>query len=83
MLKKGVTLVKFTRPASAMRVVLDAVNNNCKTKTAVKKQTGLKLIQVEAALRNLIFTGAVIRTEKVISKKRRSFYHSKQESAEC
>ena len=63
MLKKGVTLVKFTRPASAMRVCLQAVENDCRSKTEIMKYTKLERGKVDSALRNLAYIGAITRRE--------------------
>ncbi len=63
MLKKGVTLVKFTRPASAMRLCLMAVENNQRNKTEIMKYTKLDRGKVDSALRNLAYIGAIIRRE--------------------
>lgn len=62
MLKKGVTLVKFTRPASAMRLCLQAVENDQRYKDDVMKYTKLNRGKVDSALRNLAYIGAIIRT---------------------
>ena len=62
MLKKGVTLVKFTRPASAMRVVLMAVENGASTRQMIQRTTRLERGKVESAIKNLVYIGAIIRT---------------------
>ena len=63
MLKKGVTLVKFTRPASAMRLCLMAVENDQRNKTDIIEYTKLSRGKVDSALRNLAYIGAIIRRE--------------------
>lgn len=62
MLKKGVTLVKFTRPASAMRVVLMAVENGKTSRREIQTETKLDKGKIESALKNLAYIGAIIRT---------------------
>lgn len=62
MLKKGVTAVKFIRHESAMRQVLSAVEIGHMTKREVQEACGLEMGKVDAALRNLAFIGAVMRT---------------------
>lgn len=61
MLKKGVTIVKFTRPASAMRVVLMAVENGKTSRREIQSETKLDKGKVESALKNLAYIGAIIR----------------------
>lgn len=63
MLKKGVTHVKFTRPASAMRVVLMAVENGATHKRQIQTETKLDKGKVESAIRNLCYIGAIVRSE--------------------
>jgi hypothetical protein len=63
MLKKGVTLVKFTRPASAMRVCLMAVENDQRSKNEIVEYTKLSRGKVDSALRNLAYIGAIVRME--------------------
>lgn len=62
MLKKGVTIVKFTRPASAMRVVLMAVENGAASRQDIQRATKLSVGKVESAIKNLAYIGAIIRT---------------------
>ena len=61
MLKKGVTIVKFTRPASAMRAVLMAVENGSVNRHEIQEYTKLDKGKVESALKNLAYIGAIIR----------------------
>lgn len=62
MLKKGVTIVKFTRPASAMRVVLAAVEQGIQTKREIAEDVKLSHGKVDSALRNLAYIGAIVRS---------------------
>mgnify|MGYP003608635447 CR=1 FL=1 len=71
MLKKGVTHVKFTRPASAMRVVLMAVENGKTSRREIQTETKLDKGKIESALKNLAYIGAIIRT---VDKNGRSVY---------
>lgn len=71
MLKKGVTLVKFTRPASAMRVVLMSIENGNATRRDIQDDVKLDKGKIESALKNLAFIGAIIRT---VDKNGRSVY---------
>lgn len=60
MLKKDQP-VKFSRPMSTMRVVLLAVEQGKQYRYEILKETGLKAGQVNSALWNLTFIGAVVR----------------------
>jgi hypothetical protein len=73
MLKKGQTTVKFTRPASAMRVVLSAVEAGNHAKHEIATYTKLDAGKVKSALLNLCFIGAVVRTSDELG---RSVYHT-------
>lgn len=60
MLKKGQP-VKFSRPMSTMRVVLMAVEQGHQYRHDILKETKLKQGQVNSALWNLTYIGAVMR----------------------
>ena len=60
MLKKGQP-VKFSRPMSTMRVVLMAVEQGYQYRHDILKETKLKQGQVNSALWNLTYIGAVVR----------------------
>jgi hypothetical protein len=60
MLKKGQP-VKFSRPMSTMRVVLLAVEQGTQYRHEIQTETKLRPGQVQSALYNLTYIGAVIR----------------------
>lgn len=60
MLKKNQP-VKFLRPMSTMRTVLLAVEHGHQYRHDILEETKLKAVQVQAALYNLVFVGALIR----------------------
>lgn len=63
MLKKNITHVKFTRPASAMRQVLSAIEMGATNRKEAQDETELQRAQVESALKNLVYIGAVVRSQ--------------------
>jgi len=70
MLKKGQP-VKFSRPMSTMRVVLLAVEQGYQYRHEITSETKLNPGQVNSALWNLTFIGAVVRD---VDKEGRSVY---------
>ena len=64
MLKKGVTIVKFTRPESIMGIVLAAIRDGSHTWFTIKRATGIDRKKVESALKNLTYTGVIVRKSR-------------------
>lgn len=61
MIKKG-QMVKFTRPVSSMKTVLEAIEQGVCYRHTLVEETTLNENQVRAAIYNLSFIGAIKRT---------------------
>lgn len=59
MIKKG-QMLKFSRPMSTMRTVLECVENGISHRADIVTKTKLTPGQVKSALHNLAFIGAIL-----------------------